>query len=167
MKVADVGGILRALSAENVDFILVGGAAAVLQGSALLTADTDIVHSRAPENIQKLLNVLQQLNARYRARPDLSPSASHLGSTGHNLLMTDLGPLDVLGAIEGGRDYGDLLPHSDALIVHGRAVRMLKLDFMLMLKEQSNEPKDRNSALYLRKALEEKRRGSRCEHDPE
>jgi hypothetical protein len=165
MKVADVPGILQALSAGEVDFILVGGAAAVLQGSALLTADIDIVHSRTPENIQKLIMVLQQLNARYRMRPDLGPSVSHLSSAGHNLLMTELGPLDVLGAIEGGRDFGSLLPHSEAVIVQGRAVRMLKLDFMLTLKEASNSPKDRNSALYLRKALDEKRR--RSDRDPE
>jgi hypothetical protein len=42
---------------------------------------------------------------------------------------------------------------------------MLKLDFMLTLKEASTEPKDRNSALYLRKALDEKRR--RSDRDPE
>jgi hypothetical protein len=109
MKVADVPGILQALSAGEVDFILVEGTAAVLQGSALLTADTDIVHSRTPENIQKLIKVLQQLNARDRMRPDLRPSVNHLSSTGHNLLMTDLGPLNVLGAIKGGRDYSSLL----------------------------------------------------------
>ena len=80
--------------------------------------------------------------------------------------MTELGPLDILGAVEGGRDY-EVCSSIGVIVVQGRAVRMLKLDFMLALKEQSNEPKDRNSALYLRKALDEKRRRSAFEPDRE
>ena len=45
----DFEALLRALHAEGVDFILVGGVAARAHGSARLTQDLDIVYRRAPQ----------------------------------------------------------------------------------------------------------------------
>jgi hypothetical protein len=167
MQVANTRALLGALDRANVAFILVGGTAATLQGSALATFDVHVVHARTQENIERLLAMLESINARYRGRPDLKPTAIHLASTGHNLLLTDLGPFDVLGAIEGGRDYNALLEHSVDIDLQGQSVRILTLDFMLKLKENSADPKDRNSALYLRKAIQEKHRLPQSEPDPE
>lgn len=150
--------VLGALVSGKVDFILVGGVAAAMQGSSALTFDIDIVHSRTPENIERLLAVLKNLDARYRVRPELRPSESQLSSLGHSRLLTSSGPLDVLGSIEGDRDYGALLPESEEVSLHGHTIRILKLEFMLELKEASAEPKDRNAAMHLRAAFEQKRR---------
>ena len=57
--------------------------------------------------------------------------------------MTDLGPLDALGAIEGGADYDQLLPDSLALPVGGRTVRVLSLAKIVALKRASSDPKDK------------------------
>jgi hypothetical protein len=47
--------------------------------------------------------------------------------TGHSLLMTTLGPLDCLGAIEGGRTYDDPVPLSTEIDLDGRRFRILGL----------------------------------------
>ncbi len=63
--------ILTILSNRDVEFIVVGGVAAVLHGADFMTRDVDIVHRRSPENLQRLLGALEELEARYRSRPDL------------------------------------------------------------------------------------------------
>ncbi len=46
----DFLGTLSVLAAHKVDFIVVGGVSAVLQGAPIATFDLDIVHSRGPAN---------------------------------------------------------------------------------------------------------------------
>src|ERR1700678_2386586 len=105
---------LRALHDGGVEFVLVGGLAAVLQGAPIDTFDIDVVHSREAENVARLQPVLEALDAVFRIQPArrLKPNASHLASAGHLNLITRYGPLDLLGTI--GRDLGyrELLPHS-------------------------------------------------------
>ena len=55
---------LVALLAEHgVEFIIVGGVAAVLQGASLTTFDLDVLHRRTPENVDRLLRALARLGA--------------------------------------------------------------------------------------------------------
>src|SRR6266545_3823956 len=98
--------LLTTLASSGVEFIVVGLLAAVAQGAPVTTHDLDIVHRRTPENIQRLVDVLvNTLDAQYRGRTDvLRPTTEILAGPGHSL-KTRLGPLDVLGTIEGGRDY--------------------------------------------------------------
>jgi hypothetical protein len=73
-----------------VEFIVVGGAAAVLHGAPITTQDLDIVHRRTPENVQRLLSALQALDARFRdpAGRLLRPQPEHLlGSGGYDELI--------------------------------------------------------------------------------
>ena len=59
---ANLSSILEGLLAADIDFILVGGLAAVVQGAPVTTMDVDIVHSQSPENITKLLAFLKIMN---------------------------------------------------------------------------------------------------------
>ena len=45
--------VVRVLAEGGVDFIVVGGLAGVMHGSARLTFDVDVVYSRSPENIRR------------------------------------------------------------------------------------------------------------------
>lgn len=87
--------IFKELHDRRVDFIVVGGVAAVLLGVPVNTFDLDVVHAREPDNIVRLLDALDSLEATYRTHPNLAlkPNASHLSSPGHELLMTRFGPL--------------------------------------------------------------------------
>ena len=70
MAKPDFSGLLRILVEHGVDFLVVGGVSAVLQGATLNTFDLDIVHSTEPANIARLLAALEDLDAFYRAQPE-------------------------------------------------------------------------------------------------
>lgn len=144
MALPSLESLLETLATSDVEFIVVGLLAAVAQGAPVTTHDLDIVHRRTPENIAKLVDVLvDKLDARYRGRTDvLRPTAEILAGPGHSLLKTNLGPLDVLGAIEGGRDYDSLLPSSHRIEISGHPVYILGLATLIELKRGSTRLKD-------------------------
>ncbi len=138
--------------------------AAVLHGAPVATLDLDLVHSREPGNLDRLLAALAALDARYRdpGQRELKPGRSHLASAGHQLLITRHGPLDLLGAIGRGHDYADLLPETVELrIGSGIAVRVLDLPALIRVKQETASEKDRAVLPILRRTLEEKLRGPR------
>jgi hypothetical protein len=55
--------ILRLLATNEVEFVVVGMTAGVLQGAPVTTIDLDVVHRRDPENVARLLRVLRNLDA--------------------------------------------------------------------------------------------------------
>src|ERR1019366_8109599 len=111
MPDTDFLGALRALHEGGVEFAVVGGLAAVLNGAPVNTFDLDIVPARDEGNVARLVRVLDAIDAIYRMQPGrrLKPDTSHLRSPGHHNLMTRCGPLDVLGTIGRGLRYQDLL----------------------------------------------------------
>jgi hypothetical protein len=106
---ASLGEILEGLLEAGVDFILVGGLAAVIQGAPVTTMDVDVVHSQSPQNISKLLAFLKSVECSSSSRRQVvEPKEGDLSGKGHVLLTTRLGPLDVLSVIERGRSgYAD------------------------------------------------------------
>jgi predicted nucleotidyltransferase len=154
--------ILQTFADCGVEYIVIGGVAGVLLGAPVATFDLDVVHSRAPENLDRLLTALATLDAYYREQPErrLRPTLSHLGSPGHQLLMTRAGPLDLLGTITGGRGYQELLPHTAILdIGDGLCVRVVDLETLIRLKEEAGRDKDRAMLPVLRQMLEAQERG--------
>ena len=61
--------LLARLAASGTDFVLVGALAAVAQGAPLTTFDVDVVHRRGADNVERLLEFLASIDARYRGRP--------------------------------------------------------------------------------------------------
>ena len=164
MPDSDVLAALRALCEGEVRFAVVGGLAAVLNGAPVTTFDLDIVHARDEENVAKLLRVLDAINATYRMHPGrrMKPDASHLRSPGHHNLITDCGPLDVLGTIGRGLGYEHLLPHTIEMETgEGVRVRVLNLETIVALKEELAGEKDLAVLPILRRTLEQKLRGMR------
>ena len=149
--------IITTLVRHEVEFIVVGGMAGVLQGAPLHTLDLDIVYSRSEDNVGRLSAALQELAAVFRGDPRrLAPNESHLRSDGHKLLETNQGALDVLGALDEGTGFDELLPDSETLEVAGVAVRVLTLQRLVAIKEGLTRPKDQLALLVLRATLEER-----------
>jgi len=155
----DLLAILRVLKAQDVDFIVVGGVCAVLQGAPINTFDLDVVHSREPANIERLLRALSEMDAHYRAQPGrrLQPTASQLASEGHQMLNTRFGPLDVRGAIGDSESYPDLIGSTDEFEVEPNLrIAALNLDTLIKIKERTAREKDVAVLPTLRRTLEEK-----------
>lgn len=158
---SDFSHILRVLAAHRVEFIVVGGVCAVLHGAPIATFDLDIVHSRTPDNLCRLLPALTELKAHYRGQADryIKPDESHLASPGHQLLMTNSGPLDLLGAVSHGQGFAELLAHSSKIdLGAGLGVQLLSLEKLIELKEDAGRDKDTAVLSVLRRTLEERER---------
>ena len=157
---------LRILNKHAVDYILVGGVASSVRGAIYNTRDLDVVHSRPPENIGRLLVALRELNARFIFRPEFVPNESRLASPGQQLLSTDLGRIDVLGRIGAGWDYGELIGHSsDVELVPGVTARVLDLETIIASKEAVGGEKDLAVLPLLRRTLQELRRRQAAQLD--
>ncbi len=160
MKRADFLAILRILVENRVEFIVIGGVAAAIEGAPINTLDLDIIHRRTADNIARLQAALEALDVVYRMQPErrLRPSASHLSSAGRHLLETIHGPLDVLGTVDGVRGFEELLPRSFDAAPAGLHILVLRLETVIELKAQRGTDKDTTSLTVLRRTLEEKRK---------
>ncbi|MBN1607927.1 MAG: hypothetical protein JW940_14920 [Polyangiaceae bacterium] len=156
------GRILQALVEHDVRFVIVGGVAAVLQRVPVTTMDLDIVHDRRPDNVDRLLAALAVLQATYRNDPRrLPPSASHLIGPGSQLLRVGVVDFDVIGCVDPGLGYDELVEATDVMDVLGYQVRVLKLEKLIELKRALPRPKDKLMLLYIEATLEERERGTR------
>jgi hypothetical protein len=89
----------------------------------------------------------------------LRPTREALLGDGHQFLSTSLGQLDVLGAVEGGRGYDDLVGASITVQVEGQPVRVVRLQTLVELKRGATSAKDRLARAVLEETL--RRQGPR------
>ena len=157
-NVADFSAILKVLARHEVEFIVVGGVCAVLLGAPVATFDLDIVHSRTQENLDRLARALGELDAHYREHlpRHVSPAREALAKSGHHLLITRFGPLDVLGSIGEDDDYPTLVSRSEGVQVdRDVSVRILDLDTLIEVKQKTARAKDRYMLEILRAMKED------------
>jgi len=157
-EVVDSEAFLAELSAAGVEFIVVGGAAALLHGAPITTQDLDIVHRRTPENVERLLHVLLRLDAIFRydlANRRLRPTAAVLAGRGQINLSTTLGPIDPLCELGEGEGYEELLPHSVLMTEGDLSLRVLDLPTLIAVKAKTGRAKDRAVLPVLIATLEE------------
>lgn len=156
---ADLPALLAKLCDGGVEFIVVGGAAAVIHGAPMTTNDLDIVHRRTPENVARLLDLVLQLDATMRydaANRGLRPTAEMLAGKGQINLSTSLGPLDPLCELGEGQSYEELLPHAESVVDEGRRLLVLDLPTLIAVKTKAGRAKDRIVLPILIATLEER-----------
>lgn len=149
--------VLRVLTRNEVVFIVVGGVAAILQGSPLITEDVDVVYLSSEENNTRLAQALGELEAYYFDPADrhIEPNVSRLTSMRMHLLKTSCGRVDVLRTVGKDLAYQDLVGRSRVLDVAEFSVRALDLETIIETKEHADRPKDRYQLLFLRQLLAE------------
>lgn len=137
--------LLEALVRAKIDFVLVGGLAAVSHGSAYATYDIDICYSRTDENIRKVAVLLQSLKGKLRGAPEDIPFILDAKSikTGLNFTFnTRLGDLDILGEVVGLGDYSQVKKYAEPLDLYGLKIFVLTLDGLIRAKQAVHRPKD-------------------------
>ncbi len=147
--------ICTILNEERVDYVIVGGFAAVVHGSSLPTRDIDVVPSRTPENLERLAKALARMNAMIRT--DSEPVPARLdGPFLANMplmlnLVTDLGEVDLTFAPSGGLGgFPEWDAHAIVVeISSGLSVHVASLDDVIDSKRAANRPKDQRSLPYL------------------
>ena len=153
--------ILRGLHEANIDFILVGGPAAVLLGAPVATEDVDIDHRQTPENLERLLLWLLAHGAYHRydlAKRRLPPDRAALAGHGHINLQTDLGKLDLLCQLGEGENYEEVLADTLVLGEGPFPIRVITLPRLIAVKARAGRPKDRLTLPILIATLDEQLR---------
>ncbi|HMJ90329.1 MAG TPA: hypothetical protein VK530_10955 [Candidatus Acidoferrum sp.] len=152
--------ILAALSQSGVQFIVVGGVAGNLHGSARITYDLDVVYARTRENISCVVKVLKPFAPYLRGAPPGLPFVFDERTVRNGLnftLTTDLGDFDLLGEIAGGGSYNDLLPSTISVHEGTLRFRCVTLERLIQLKRAAGRPKDFEAIAELQAILEERR----------
>ncbi len=146
--------LLETLLKSEVDFVLVGGFAAVVHGSTLVTQDLDICAAITEEQVAKLREALRNLHPRHR----MNPSAKHsfleypkeLKGTNNIYLETDLGVLDILSKVPPAGTFDEIKNRALEISLYGYRCRVISINDLIKIKDAMNRPKDLQAAQELR-----------------
>lgn len=156
---------LRVLYDASVEFVLIGGAAMGLQGSAHLTKDMDFCYERSRLNQERLAKALKPYHPTLRGAPADLPFRFDAETIERGLnftLRTDLGDIDFLSEVSGLGTFESVKAASDLKNVGGIECRVLSLAGLIKSKSAAGRARD----LYVLpelKALEELKRKTQSE----
>ena len=155
--------ILQALEAEEVDYIIVGGMAAVIHGAPVSTLDLDLCYQRGSANYKKLSKALEPFRPRLRGAEEglpfqLDSATLHRGS--NFTLETSAGALDLLGRLTGVGGYGELQNSAEVIEVFGCKIKVISLADLIRAKEAAGRDKDLMMLPILKETLRLQREGS-------
>jgi predicted nucleotidyltransferase len=156
----DLTTLLRRLTEEGLEFVIVGGFAAVTHGSAYVTRDVDICAVLTAENIERLRKALADWNPKHRMTPQRLSFLNHPPPgvpVGNLFIETDVGVVDVLSSVLGVGDFERLQGTAETIHVDGVAYRVMSLGDLIASKEALGREKDLLTAKELR-AIAAKRR---------
>jgi hypothetical protein len=157
----DFAGVIRALADAQVDFILVGGVAATVHGSARLTRDVDVVYARTSTNMRRLVDALAPHGPYLRGAPEGLPFSWDVPTLQRGLnftLTTRLGDLDLLGELTGGGGFEQLQDHASHVRLFDRDVQCLDLDWLIRVKRAAGRPRDLEAVAELEALRDERDR---------
>ena len=149
----DLEALLRRLVARDVEFVIVGGYAAVAHGVTLVTQDVDICCRFTPGNLLALQAALEDLHPVHRQTTQLLPlelTAETCRGLNNLYLNTDLGVIDCIGEVLGVGDFETVHDHSIALDLGFGTCRVLDIGALIRAKEAMGRERDRQSVVQLR-----------------
>lgn len=156
----DFQKLLKVLAEKNVEFIIVGGVAATIHGSARLTQDIDVVYHRTPANLERLFLALKPYQPYLRGAPPGLPflwDAQTLENGLNFTLTTSIGDIDLLGEITGGGGYEKLSGDCVTVRVFDCNVKCLGLESLIYVKRAAGRPKDLEAIAELEAILNERK----------
>ena len=156
----DFRQILQRFADSGLEFVIVGGYAAVTHGSSLVTRDLDICMALSDEAVTKLRTVLAQWNPKHRMTPQrLSflefPTTGPVQSL---YLQTDAGVIDILSSILGVGDFARLQKRAEAFEIDGRVYHVISLEDLIVAKEAMGREKDLLAVKELRAIAAERKK---------
>ena len=148
--------LLKRLIDHRVEFVMIGGFAATMLGSSMVTHDLDICIPFTEENFRHVLSALHDVHPRHREnKQPLSHDMSRLLRFKNLYLLTDWGPLDIVGIVSELGSYAELLPQSIEIELFDRRCRVLDINALITSKRGIARPKDKEVILQLR-AIQER-----------
>jgi predicted nucleotidyltransferase len=158
--VTELNRLLQRLCEAEIDFVIVGGFAAMLHGSALLTRDLDLCAVLTDENVVKLRDALRDLAPTHRFTPQ---RLSFLDNPDPGVplknvyLQTEWGPVDILTSIKGVGDFQRVQAGAIEVELFGSRCKVISIDDLIIAKEALGREKDLLAAKELRAVREKSR----------
>jgi predicted nucleotidyltransferase len=133
------------LAKAGVEFVVVGGIAGTIHGSPIITNDLDVCYNTTPENIERLVRMLQQWQPYPREWESGLPfqmDSRTFSTTPLLTLRTSEGDLDFLDAIAGVGTYERVLSASEEIEAFGVRVKTLRLRALIDSKRAAGRSRD-------------------------
>jgi len=154
----DTDLLLQRLIKHDIEFVVVGGFAAVAYGVTLVTMDIDVCCRFSTDNLLRLQQALADLNPIHRIttkRLPLDLTIEKCETLKNLYLSTDWGQLDCLGSIKGIGDYEEVFKQSNEIELDIGTCRILTINALIKAKNAMDRPRDKETVLQLN-AIKEK-----------
>lgn len=137
--------VVHFLADAGVEFVLIGGWAAILHGSVTTTRYLDICYSRAPENLRRLADALAPFQPCLRDLPENLPflwDATTIANGSTFTLTTTAGTVDLLAEVDGLGNFERVKASSRIVHAFDRDLWTLDLKGLIASKRATARPKD-------------------------
>ncbi len=137
--------MLRALVARGIRFVVVGGVAATIHGSARYTNDLDICYATDSDNLQRLVGLLTEWKAYLRGVEPGLPfilDVRTFAITPLLTLVTTHGDFDLLDRVPGVGGYEEVLARSEEAQIGSVRFHTISLDALIDAKRAARRKKD-------------------------
>lgn len=144
----NIDAAVRALVDADVEFVLIGGWSAIVNGSRFMTDDLDICYSRKPENLRRLARALAPYHPRLRGLAEGLPfiwdiwDEATLRNGTVFALVTDLADIDLLGEVSGLGSFEEVKSGAYVAEAFGRKIWTLDLKSLIKAKRAAGRNKD-------------------------
>ena len=142
--------VSRALDRQRLEVVVIGNAAAALQGSPVTTMDIDFMFRKTPTNLRKLKAVADELDA-VVMRPYYPVSELFRVVRDRDGLQ-----LDFMAKVDGVRSFEALKSRATPVTFGGHTLLVASLRDIIRSKERAGRPQDLAVLPVLRRTLDER-----------
>lgn len=145
--------LLRRLKEHDVEFVIIGGIAARLLGSPILTEDLDVCAPLDDTNMTRILDALRDLHPTWRFRPDKKipvESLERFSGFKNLYINTDAGIIDILGELPGVGSFDQIKGRTVEIDLGDLPCLVLDLETLIAAKLFAGREKDRIAVDHLR-----------------
>ena len=142
--IQDFNRLLHRLADSDLEFVIIGGFAAITHGSSLVTRDLDICVLLTNETVEKLRNLLADWHPKHRMTPQRLSFLEHpkTGPVQNLYLETDYGVIDILSSVLGVGDFARLKSSAEIYAIGDREYRVISLEDLITAKAAVGREKD-------------------------
>lgn len=152
--------LLKQLTEQGVDFVVIGGFAAMHYGAKYITQDIDICLDFTVSNLLKLQKALAGFHPVHRMTPSKKPLAlneQNCRELKNLYLDTDLGQLDCISRVLEIGEFQEVKKRSQNARISDTTIRILDLDAVIQSKKALHRPKDREVMMELEAIQKQKK----------
>src|ERR1035437_3486073 len=146
--------VVAAQAEARLEAILIGNAAAGIQGSPVTTVDFDFMFRTTPLNLAKLKKFARRMDA-VILRPYYPVSALYRVMNDDRGLQADFMP-----AIHGVKSFNSLRSRAEKIMLSGHGLWVANLSDIIASKRAAGRPRDKAVLAILEKTLREKIKSS-------